>query len=98
MPRKSHNSPHKYIKRPFGAGHVWACALPSCSHYMPPHLSSMIEGKTSLCNQCGEEFILTVDSLKEVSPRCDDCRFGHIKTEDDVPITSVMEEFLKGNG
>lgn len=93
---KSSCSVHKYIKRPFGANEVWACANPRCNHYMPPHLEAMVEGKTSLCNTCGNPFVLNIDSLKESKPRCEDCRFEQIKSGDNVPITDVMRDFLAG--
>lgn len=85
---------HKYRLRPFGSNSVWACGNPNCNHYMPPHLAAMVEGKSSLCNQCGEQFVLTSDSLKEREPRCDDCRYAQLKTDDNVPITDVMRDFL----
>ncbi len=91
---------HRYHQKKFThSKKVWACANPHCNHYMPPHLEDHVEGKESLCNQCGKEFILTSDSMKESNPRCDDCRLGFVKSAEDntgVVLTDVMREFLEG--
>lgn len=95
MPSQNHI--HKYHRRRLGISHtVWACALPNCTHYTPKHMESMVEGKLSICHQCGEEFTLTIDSLKEDNPRCDECRYAQIKSDDNVPLTDVMRDFLDG--
>lgn len=83
---------HKYHYVVFGATHVWACALPDCSHYMPKHMEAMAEGKASICWQCGGEMILDKTNMKEVQPRCENCRLGIEITE--LPISAAMAERL----
>lgn len=53
---------------------VWACAAPDCTYFV--YNGDLLKGKLSICNQCGEEFILTPDIISEkvVRPRCKDCR------------------------
>ena len=93
----SQNHVHKYHRRRLGASsQVWACALPNCTHYQPKHMESMVEGKQSICNQCGDEFILNVDALSEDKPRCENCRLGRDKPEDVAPVTSLLSEYLEG--
>lgn len=106
MPRKNHT--HKYQLRPTGSQSVWACALPDCNHYMPPHLSSLVEGRTSICWQCEEKFILDSDAMKENRPRCLECRdallinvVSEMITDNHIPANDVdkkkaIEKFMKG--
>lgn len=75
MPRKSHV--HKYILRPTDSRPVWACAL-GCGHFMPAHLTSLVEGRPSICWVCEEQFIMTIESMAEKNPRCENCRSGII--------------------
>lgn len=84
---------HKYHNVVFGASHVWACALPDCTHYMPNHMSAMVEGKASICWQCGEDMILDKSNMKENQPRCENCRLGIESVE--VPLSSAMTDRLK---
>lgn len=81
---------HKYHLVSLGASKVWACALPDCTHYMPSHMSAMVEGKASICWQCGEDMILDKANMKEPQPRCENCRLG-IETVE-VPLSSAMAE------
>lgn len=74
MPRKNH--PHKYILRPTTGVSVWACALPDCNHFMPPHLNSLLEGRAAICWGCEEKFILDSQAMRETKPRCIECRTG----------------------
>lgn len=104
MPRKNHT--HKYQLRATGSQPVWACALPDCNHYMPPHLNTLIEGRSSICWECDEKFILDIDSMKEARPRCFTCRDGSVVKliEHSEPLSMVndeekrkqIEKFLKG--
>jgi len=97
MANKNKYHVHKYHRRPLGSPDklVWACALPECTHYQPKHLESMVEGRTSLCNQCGSEFILNEDNMREKNPRCDDCRFNIQREDETIPVSSEILEFLK---
>lgn len=70
---KKNKHVHRYQLRDYGKRKVYACTLPDCTHF---HYPDMVRGKISLCNQCGQEFILTNDIVTEktVRPRCKDCR------------------------
>lgn len=92
---KSRRHVHKYHQVPLNANRVWACALPNCNHYMPDHMSSMVPGKMSICHSCDEQFVLDSDAMKQTRPFCIDCRNG-ISSDASLPISSAMEEYLKG--
>lgn len=92
---KSRRHTHKYHSVPLGAIRVWACALPNCNHYMPDVMSSMVPGKMSLCHGCNEQFVLDYDAMKDMQPKCLNCRTG-INTDEDLPLSNAMEEYLKG--
>lgn len=86
---------HKYHLVSLGAGKVWACALPDCTHYMPSHMNAMVEGKASICWQCGEDMILDKANMKESQPRCENCRLGIESVE--VPLSNAMAERIKSD-
>jgi hypothetical protein len=65
---------HKYYRADVLGEKIWACALPLCSHHMPPHYNNLIPGKASLCWECGEAMILDSDNMKMDKPTCVDCR------------------------
>ncbi len=46
------------------------CRAPKCTHYIE---ASRLVGKASLCNGCGQEFILTRDDLERWEPKCLHC-------------------------
>lgn len=70
---KRHVHKYHYINLPI-MGKVWACRLPDCNHYMPKHLEPTVEGKNSICWECGEAFTLDSEAMKEEKPRCENCR------------------------
>lgn len=70
---KAKRHTHKYHKIEIAYQKVWACALPTCNHYMPKHMEAMVPGKASLCWECGEEIILTPQNMQSDKPVCDDC-------------------------
>jgi hypothetical protein len=67
---------HKYYKAKVAGDLVWACALPDCNHHMPPHMTSLVEGKSSLCWECGGELVLDPEAYKMDRPTCISCRSG----------------------
>ena len=71
MSRQKHV--HKYHKITAKFRTLWACALPTCSHYMPPDLEETLIGKMSICWKCGEKFLLTEDNMQKAQPFCSDC-------------------------
>lgn len=76
MPRKNHT--HKYIKRQTSSAPVWACSLPDCNHFMPSHLTGLVEGRSSYCWSCDDKFTLDSNSMLDDQPKCPNCR-GSIK-------------------
>jgi acetyl-CoA carboxylase beta subunit len=80
MPAKKHI--HMYYRGYLGSGkgkkikkedrtEVWKCRDPKCSHYT---YAQLITGKYSLCNKCGEQFILPrAKSLLDSYPVCRKC-------------------------
>lgn len=80
MSTKAKRHIHKYQRIEIAASKVWACALPDCNHYMPKHMESMVEGKSSYCWECNEPMILDAEAMKDDRPRCHNCRNG-IKPE-----------------
>lgn len=70
---KSKKHIHKYHRISLTYAKVWACALPTCYHFMPKHLETNVPGKTSICWNCGEEFILDETNMKNDKPICANC-------------------------
>jgi DNA-directed RNA polymerase subunit RPC12/RpoP len=64
---------HKYHYIPFSYTKVWACALGDCTHFMPAHMNAMMPGRKSLCWECGNEFHLDEESMKNSEPICPEC-------------------------
>ena len=61
---------HKYYRLKDG---LWHCALSDCTHYMPRNVEEQVEGKKSLCWECGEEFILDERAMESARPVCFAC-------------------------
>lgn len=92
MATKAKRHIHKYARVPFTYGSkVWACRLPDCNHYMPKHLEATVEGKSSICWQCGNDFILDIESMDEDTPRCKKCR-GIEEVAEQIPLTDEMKK------
>lgn len=85
---------HKYHKIDLGYATVFACAEPSCTHYMPKHMEQILEGKNSICWACGEKFMMDSDALKMQRPQCMNCRMGVIKSEESEPMSEALKELL----
>lgn len=63
---------HKYKRAELGNnGYViYRCMLPNCSHYLAQHLAV---GRSSICWKCGDEFTMTMTSVKRSKPKCLEC-------------------------
>jgi formylmethanofuran dehydrogenase subunit E len=82
---------HKYEFRRGKYLQVWTCANPDCSHYMPKHLADIqMEGRKSICWDCGSEFVLDSESLKMDRPVCIQCA--------NPELVSAISEKLKDFG
>ena len=64
---------HRYHKVDTGAGELWACSMPDCTHFMPAHYTALLPGRASICWECGEIFILTKENMKRNQPKCPEC-------------------------
>jgi hypothetical protein len=65
---------HKYYLADLpGFAKVWACALPDCNHYMPPHMERLVNGKHSICWGCGDVLTLNPQNMDTGKPLCNDC-------------------------
>lgn len=74
MATKSKRHTHKYHQVVLPVmGKVWACALPECTHHMPPHYAPLVEGKNSLCWKCNGPMVLHAENMEQEKPICDDC-------------------------
>ena len=65
---------HKYYKADVLGEKLWACALPTCNHHMPPHYSSLISGKATICWECNDIMVLHAYALEMDKPICLVCR------------------------
>lgn len=65
---------HKYMRQALRHITVWRCALPQCSHFMPPHFNDLIIGRASICWSCGNTFTLDESAMADDMPTCINCR------------------------
>jgi hypothetical protein len=68
MPSQNHT--HTYVQFKARPGY-FRCAAPDCTHFL---IREAVIGKNSLCNDCGQSFLLTLDAAKLRKPRCLMCR------------------------
>lgn len=82
---------HRYEKTILGKNNyvVFRCNLPNCNHYIAEKLAI---GKQSICNRCGDTFILDKRAMKFVKPYCVNCVKGK-KT----PSHDKLLEFIEAN-
>ena len=60
---------HKLRRHKYSTGNsIYFCTLPDCNFKMDVALSL---GKRSLCNLCGNEFIMNEYSIKLAKPHCE---------------------------
>lgn len=64
---------HTYVKfkrNKYNQPNLFRCADPHCTHFEE---REHIIGKASLCNKCGDEFVLTREDTKRSRPICINC-------------------------
>lgn len=61
---------HKYRKL---RSQIWACALPDCTHHLPPNVAELIEGKYSICWICDQPLIMGDKEIRMDKPICPKC-------------------------
>lgn len=73
-----HQHVHKLRKHKYKTGNaVFFCTLPDCHYKIEVALAL---GKKSLCNICGDEFIMNEYTMKLIKPHCNNC--GKVKVKD----------------
>lgn len=90
---RSKKHTHKYYQEMVNWHHkpIWKCALPDCMHYWPPHLGD-VNGKNSICWECGEIFMLHPLNMNMKQPICDSCRLD--SPTEESPLSDKIKEFL----
>jgi hypothetical protein len=71
MPVLKHT--HQYVRVRVtrdGKPYLYRCAHKDCTHRED---KKFLEGKASLCNQCGAEFKLSFEDLRRAFPKCMNC-------------------------
>ena len=53
---------------------TWRCTLPGCNFFVHLGLQHVLIGKTAICWECADQFILTAQSLQSDIPECESCR------------------------
>jgi len=87
MSKRKHT--HKYIRGRLGEKHViFRCAFPDCTHYLA---KEFVIGKLSVCNRCGEDFIMTRASVSLAKPHCESCTKSP-KAEEQRNIKDFLEK------
>ncbi len=71
---------------------VWACSLPGCSHFIP--LNTTVEGRKSLCWNCGEELIMTENEMAVDKPECPSCALASSGMDLDALAALLKEKGL----
>jgi len=66
---------------------TWKCALEGCGFFVHLGLAHILIGKTAICWDCQEKFMVSEESLKEEKPRCYECKTG-----------VNIEQYLKDKG
>lgn len=75
---KSPSHLHRLKRHKYPTGNaVFFCTLPDCHYKIDVPLAL---GKRSMCNICGNEFIMNEYTLKLAKPHCSDC--GKVKVKD----------------
>jgi hypothetical protein len=75
MPKQTHT--HKLRRHRYPSGNaVFFCTLPECHYKIDVPLAL---GKRTICNICGEEFIINEYTIKLAKPHCLDC--GKVKVK-----------------
>jgi hypothetical protein len=78
MPKQTHT--HKLRRHKYPSGNsVFFCTLPDCHYKIDVPLAL---GKRSICNICGEEFIINEYTIKLAKPHCLDCGKVKVKGSD----------------
>lgn len=53
---------------------TWRCTLEGCNFFVHTGLAHVLPGKVAVCFECGEQFRVDDEALKEDMVRCETCR------------------------
>lgn len=71
---------------------VFKCNLPGCPHYIS---AKLVKNRISLCNRCGNEFIIDNRAKLLAKPHCVDCIEAKVKQEE---IFHDLSKFIEEKG
>jgi hypothetical protein len=86
---------HKYVRIKLGRNKdriEYKCALPGCPHHLEKEL---VVGRISICNFCGDEFVMDLYSTKLAKPHCLNCGKNKEKIEKVRDIAAILEMMEK---
>lgn len=96
---------HKYYKRTIGSQWVWACGLDDCSHYMPVHMTELLQGKRTLCwnydkgnVDCEKVTLLDTRNWAKDKPICEACDPSVLEVSSSNEPNAELVEKLKQMG
>jgi hypothetical protein len=70
---------------------TWRCTLPGCAFFVHLGLAHVLIGKQAICWECGDEFTLDEQAMKDEMPKCTECRFGS-DTLDNIEATLIPKK------
>jgi len=79
---------HKLIKY---QKKTWRCTLEGCSFFVHLGLEHVLIGKQAVCSECGDDFRIDENALKEDMPRCGFCREGFRRKEEHSKLQKALE-------
>lgn len=78
---------HRYQRKKTKGGTVlYRCNLPGCTHYLR---SIFIDNQESLCNECGDKFVIAGNEKYKKLLLCGQCRGKKKKVKETVPLDVI---------
>lgn len=82
---------HQYKREKLGGKTIYKCTLPGCPHYL---YRQFMDNVVSLCNECGNPFIMTKYGLRLAKPHCNDCTKPELAKREKL---EKLREYLLAN-
>lgn len=92
---------HKYIRVNGKFTKIMKCADIHCTFFIHQSQFEILLGRISLCNECGLEFIITIDDLELDLPKCASCKLKKalgLNRSTDVIEINDLDNFLSLKG
>ena len=84
--------PHKYKRHRYKTGtEVYFCTLPNCTHRVE---CAFTLGKESICNRCGEKFLMDEYSIRLAEPHCQACKVTKVDSNIEVKVSVDTDSIL----